>query len=325
MADIQIQNITEATRDKWLAVAKACPYATYFHTPHWYESIVPNQKHIALEIIFDDNVSAIISFAKIKRKGGLLVDHFSSPGGTYGGWISASPLNDQHVKILTDVLLSKKNLTFKANPFCPSPTPDIFFRDHTHILDLTKGIDKIYNGFYRGHKSAINCAVRNEVIIRASESLEEWDKYYELYMDSIDRWRRMHDSKAPRTIYPRSFFRRLHMARTGREVLWLAFKDNEPIAGALIFYWNRHTVYWHGSASAKHFHLKPNNLLHWEIIKDAINKGYEIYDFNPSAGFEGVESFKERFGSTRISFPMLITRTPLRSLIAKIIQSGESS
>ena len=60
--------------------------------------------------------------------------------------------------------------------------------------------------------------------------------------------------------------------------------------------------YWHGASLKQYFSLYPNNLLHWEIIKDGLNKGYKVYDFGPSGGMEGVIQFKRSFGSVKKEF-----------------------
>ncbi|MDR2579027.1 MAG: GNAT family N-acetyltransferase [Chitinispirillales bacterium] len=319
MANIRIQNITEASREKWLSTAKACPYATYFHTPYWYDIIAPNQNHTALEITFDDGASAIIPIAKIKRAGGLLVDNFSSPGGTYGGWVSTSPLNEEHVKILANLLVSKKNLTFRINPFDNSAAwlkVDGFTQDYTYALDLTLGENELYSRSNRGHKEKLRKAVRNGISVRQAQSWQECEQYYALYLESVDRW--VSRELKPRAVYPLEFFRRLYDGKTEREILWLALKGEEVIAGMLCFYWNKHAVGWHASASARHFVHGPNNLLYWEIIIDAARRGFEIFDCNPSGGYGGVESFKEHLGAVKTPAPVLYTKTPLRLLITRL-------
>jgi hypothetical protein len=339
----RVQSISEASREEWLSAAKACPYATYFHTPYWYGLIAPGQGHTALSVCFDDGASAIIPIAKVKRMCGLLVDHFSSPGGTYGGWISGSALGEGHVMALLDILISKKNLTFRVNPFdemspsvissltIPSPTESLPIKsssaplstsititdDFTHTLDLTKGEQAIFSGLTKGHRSAIRSAARDGVTVKAAESIDEWERYYNLYMDSVRRWRAGGPSLKPRKVYPLSLFKRIYENRTGNEILWLAVKGGEPVAGALFFYWGRHAVSWHGAAASAHFGLRPNNLLYWEILLDAERRGYEIFDFNPSGGYGGVESFKKHFGAARIPAPVLSTRTPLRALVTR--------
>jgi len=331
MKNIIINHITRATRDKWLSAAKSCPYATYFHTPHWYDHISPKHDHTALEVSFNDGASAIIPMMKIKRMAGLLTDRFSSPCGTYGGWISASDLSEEHARILTCLITSEKNLTFRVNPFdnlsstlIPVMISEPNFShvelkdDFTCTLDLTKSEHEIFIGLTDGHRRAVKSAVRNSVTVKAAESINEWERYYSLYLSSVERWRAGGPSLKPKTVYPLSLFRRIYENRTGNEILWLAVKDGEPVAGSLFFYWNRHAVYWHGAADADHFSLKPNHLLHWEILLDAARRGYSIFDFNPSGGYIGVESYKKRFGAKRVPSPVLSTKTPMRRIITTV-------
>ncbi|MDR2592035.1 MAG: GNAT family N-acetyltransferase [Chitinispirillales bacterium] len=319
MTDISVQSIATATRDKWLSVATACGYATYFHTPYWYERIVPKQKHIALEVTFNDGASAVIPMAEVKRACGLLTDTFSSPGGTYGGWVSAQTLNEGHAGALFGILASKKNLTFRVNPFDNTASKlsmNGFKREFTYVLDLTLGEQELYDRSNRGHKEKIRKAVREGITVRASREWGEWEQYYGLYRQSIARWLSRGPELKPKAVYPPEFFRRIYDNKTGHEVLWLALKNNEVIAGMLCFYWNKHAVGWHASASSRYFSRGTNNLLYWEIMLDAAKRGFNVFDCNPSGGYSGVETFKEHLGAARIETPLLQTKTTLRRMIA---------
>jgi hypothetical protein len=321
----------EASREAWIDAAKSCPYATYFHTPYWYDIISPNKRRIVFDVRFDDGVSVILPIAKIKRMGGLLTDHFSSPGGNYGGWLSTSTITAEHIKHLLQLLISKRNLTFRLNPFDPSSTLigkllgsetatdgiDIT-DDFTYAIDLTKGERTIMSGLTKGHKSAIARAARAGVSVRAAHTPQEWDQYYALYQCSLKRWRAVDSAVKTRNVYSRALFERIRKCGSGNATLWLAFKDNAPIAGAVFFYWNGHAVSWHGSAASNCFVHRPNNLLYWEIMLDAVKRGIKTFDFNPSGGYNGVESFKKHFGAALLSTPVISTKTPLRSLIAAL-------
>jgi len=323
----------ETGKDRWIEAAKACPYATYFHTPYWYDLIAPKQEYTALEVTFDDGASAVVPIAKIKRAYGLLTDNFSSPGGTYGGWVSTSVLNEKHILMLMELLTSKKNLTFRINPFdktlislltqleqstpvIPSSSGITIKDDHTYIIDLTKGIGTLRGGISKGHKSAITFAERNGVTVKQAEEYDEWVRYYDVYTDSVKRW--CAGQMKPRNVYPLTLFKRIYENRTGNEILWIAMKDGKPVAGTLIFYCGKHAVTWHGAALKEYFDYRPNNLLYWKIFEDAVQRGYEIFDFNPSGGHTRVDSFKKHFGALRLQSPVLQTKTPLRSLISKL-------
>jgi len=323
MSAVSVLNVAPAARDKWLSAAGNCPYATYFHTPYWYELILPNGGYTAAEVTFNDGASAIIPVAEIKRFGGLLVDNFSSPGGNYGGWISESILNEEHVNILSKILLSKKNLIFRINPYdesaartlASSPFASVGF---THTLDLTIGEEELYRRTSRCHKRGVRRAAGEGVVVEPAASWDDWERYYGLYEDSLARWKAGGPELRTRVVYPLELFRRLYENMSGHEILWLARKDGAAIAGLLCFYWNGHSVSWHGAASAEFFELRPNNILYWEAILDALRKGYKIFDFNPSGGYEGVESFKDRFGTERRPTAVINVKSPIRRMISRL-------
>ena len=97
--------------------------------------------------------------------------------------------------------------------------------------------------------------------------------------------------------------------------LWLAFCDDNVIAGALCFYAKRHVVYWHGAAYSDKFTSHPAQLLMREIIADACARQYWWFDFNPSGGHNGVREFKAKFGVENLSCPFfeLAQYTPSRN------------
>ncbi len=46
----------------------------------------------------------------------------------------------------------------------------------------------------------------------------------------------------------------------------------------------------------------------FEAIKDACEKGYSWFDFNPSASLKGVKAFKEGFGAEALKCPIVELR-----------------
>jgi lipid II:glycine glycyltransferase (peptidoglycan interpeptide bridge formation enzyme) len=54
-----------------------------------------------------------------------------------------------------------------------------------------------------------------------------------------------------------------------------------------------------------YFNIRPRNLLLYEAIKNACEKGYFWFDFNPSAGLKGVKAFKEGFGAEAFKCPIV--------------------
>jgi lipid II:glycine glycyltransferase (peptidoglycan interpeptide bridge formation enzyme) len=118
--------------------------------------------------------------------------------------------------------------------------------------------------------------------------------YYSVYEDAHRRW-----GDRATSHYDFELFKNIFEMKSPNIKLWLAKAEQRIIAGALVMYWNRHVVWWHGASLEEYFHYCAANLLNVEIIKNACERGYLYYDFNPSGGHEGVASFKQSFGAER--------------------------
>jgi hypothetical protein len=146
-------------------------------------------------------------------------------------------------------------------------------------------------------------AARQGVTTRPASSLDDYRDYYAVYEDSIRRWG---EAASPR--YPWSLF------ETGWRVadehpeavrLWLAEHEGEVIAGAWLFQWHGHVMYWHAATLERAFDLRPANLLVANALEDACTRGCRWFDFGSSGGHEGPPAFKPPFGTSERPFARL--------------------
>ena len=91
--------------------------------------------------------------------------------------------------------------------------------------------------------------------------------------------------------------------------LLMAYYDNEPISGVIPIFYGNKTWYLYGASSNKHRNLMPNYLLQWEMIKMAIARKDDVYDFRGVSGVVdenhpqyGLYRFKKGFGATFTEF-----------------------
>jgi CelD/BcsL family acetyltransferase involved in cellulose biosynthesis len=81
--------------------------------------------------------------------------------------------------------------------------------------------------------------------------------------------------------------------------LWLAFRQGQVQAGAIVLYQGQNVLYWLGASLEQHGQVSPNVYLHYRIIADAVLHGYTVYDLGRS-GSEGVRRFKLEYGATSV-------------------------
>ena len=203
------------------------------------------------------------------------------------------------------------DLIWRFNPYEKMLQPSgigCLTEDETHALDLSIGFEEIYRGWTKGHASAARKARKAGVEISIAETQEDWKSYFRVYEDSLNRW-----GENTTSSYSWHLFEAILQRASSNIRLWLAKYDGLVIAGALCFYSPSHVVYWHGAALSSHFKLRPVNLLMYEAIKDAAERGYRWFDFNPSGGLDGVKAFKHSFGAQPIEANVMTKKSRLVS------------
>jgi hypothetical protein len=163
-----------------------------------------------------------------------------------------------------------------------------------HKIDLPTSYDEWFS----------RPGVRRQNIRRAREGgltvafggREMLEAFYELYLDSFARWQsrqvatRAHD-------YVR--FQRLFDS-PGSQVQLAAVKFEDRIAAAAIFCcYSRTAGFLYGGANSEYQQLRPNNLLHAEIIRYLIERGVSEYNLGNSLNLKDLEHFKESLGANR--------------------------
>lgn len=84
--------------------------------------------------------------------------------------------------------------------------------------------------------------------------------------------------------------------------LYMCYKDDIPLSGAIAINYGGKVAYVYGASSSQHRDLMPNHLMQWTMIKWAIETGCIIYDFQGVPHFDdenhpnyGVYRFKKGF------------------------------
>jgi hypothetical protein len=318
---ITIGDVRKATPREWDDVWWKCVYGTYFQSRQWaeiwasYTAGKPNSLTPSPRIItFSDKREALLPLS-VQRRRGLVKHYFMSPEGTFGGWLSKDELSGAHARVLIDYLMKDLgNIMWRLNPYDGSLTGITFSDAHeveddeTQVMDLGDGFDGICTIWSRGGHHAlardIRKAVKAGVTCAGATSEAEWEEYYRVYQASLLRW-----GDLPSAGYDWGLFQRIYRLASPYVKLWLAKYDNRVVAGALCFYARRHVAYWHGAALGEYFKVMPTTLVLYQAIKDACEKGYSWFDFNPSGGLAGVKAFKRNFGAEALPAPVVCQKT----------------
>ncbi|MEJ7784521.1 MAG: GNAT family N-acetyltransferase [Solirubrobacteraceae bacterium] len=313
-----IARVEPAEPETWDCVWGICSYSTYFHSREWAEiwsayhdgCIRPAARHVT----FTDGLTALLPLSRRRRGRTPLYEYASSPGGTFGGWLSEDELGARHRQLLARYLVTHcRDLVWRRNPYDAheSGAPlGAWSDDDTQALRLTDGFATVLRGSTKGHRSAFSKAAREGVSVSLASTRSEWQAFYDLYAQSVRRW----EARATSS-YDLRLLEIMWRRESPNIKLWLATHADKPVAGALCLYAPRHVAYWLGAVDQEALALRPVQRVVYGAIEDACATGQEWFDFNPSGGHVGVSAFKKGFGTIRLPAPVLVARGPTSRFI----------
>jgi len=289
---MQVKKIDES---EWWDFVNNCPTATFFHTPDWYRvwKEYDGNNYEARLLILKSGKKVLLPLVFRPRLKRLIKEFFSGPAGTYGGILHMNDLSIQDIQHIEDYVNSFAFVQIRANPLNPVLKQSFFTnQEFTQILNLPTCVNDLTEKWSKNHARSLKKGLKNNITVRAAKAITEWKKYYLVYQDSRKRW-----GKAASNDYDWDLFQIISRLDANKCKLWLAFLDGEIISGCLFFYLNEHVVYWHGATLEAYLKTGPAHVLHFHIIKNAVENNFKWYDFNPSGGYEGVVKFKKGFGT----------------------------
>lgn len=215
------------------------------------------------------------------------------------------------------------NLGYKikddAKDFKDEIQPRYVFR--LDIKDKTK--EEIMAGFKQKWRYNIRLATKKGVIVKEG-TREDLKDFHKIMVETgkrdgfitrpLEYFEKMYDELAPK-----------HMK------LLMAYYEDKPISGVIPIFYGNKTWYLYGASSNEHRNLMPNYLLQWEMIKMAIARHDDIYDFRGVSGVVdenhpqyGLYRFKQGFGATFTEFIGEIY-IPFKPLTYKLYKFSEKA
>jgi len=303
---VMMKVLEDPSLEMWEGVASHCEGATFYHSPLWSKALVETYPHYVSSpkgFLFDDGSKALLPLLSFNKRSFLKkkIRYKSMGFGSYGGLVSTGSWSEEkNEQIYNWLKASGASIYIDGNPFSTYDLPACFVREQrsTYALRLDTSIEGIWKGFSSGHRKSIKKASRMGVTVRKATSYDDYRTYLAVYEDTLTRW-------GEKTIitFPHDLLLQLLEPQYDTVTLWLAILEDKVIAGVIMFYWNAICCGWHGCSLTDFSSYHPNNLLHWYMIQDALERHYQFYDFGPSGEEQkGVADFKRHFGAEQFLF-----------------------
>jgi hypothetical protein len=301
--DMAIYQIDPISDPRWAELLLRHPDASVFHSPGWLKALrdtygykcialscTPSDRPLSNGIVF----AAVNSWLTGRRMVSLpfadhcqpLVDSSADLGDLLseletrfatGGlkYIELRPLKSQDLHTLRRI--------------CFGESASFFF----HTLNLLPSNDELYRGF---HKSCIQRKIqragKEELTIEHGQNDALLTKLYSLLLMT----RRRHQLPPQ----PIDWFRNL-VRHCGEGLqIWIASKNDQPIAGMLTLAWKNTVIYKYGGSDSSFHNLGGMPALFWHAIQHAKQNNATVFDFGRSdLDNPGLIDFKGHWGTDR--------------------------
>lgn len=170
-------------------------------------------------------------------------------------------------------------------------------------LDIKgKTEEEVMAGFHQKWRYNVRLAMKKGVEVKEG-TREDLKTFYNIMVETGKR-----DNFITR---PLEYFEKMYdnLVPGGHMKLLLAYYNGQAISGVIPIFYGNKTWYLYGASSNEHRNLMPNYLLQWEMIKMAIARHDDIYDFRGVSGVVdknhpqyGLYRFKQGFGATFTEF-----------------------
>jgi peptidoglycan pentaglycine glycine transferase (the first glycine) len=179
-------------------------------------------------------------------------------------------------------------------------SPDIQPRD-TWLLDIDKDHKTLLADMHPKTRYNISLAKRKGVKIKFSKNPEDIKYFLELISKTA--------KKNQIVVHSDKYYKLLWQVILKNKIgqLCLAEVDNKTVAANIVIYFGQAAIYVHGASDYNYRKFMAPHLLQWESIKDAMERGYKIYDWwgvapddSSKPAWQGFTRFKKSFGGRGI-------------------------
>ncbi|GLR19015.1 GNAT family N-acetyltransferase [Portibacter lacus] len=278
---------------EWQRIVENDSRYCFYNTIQWYQL---QEKYYNIQLkFFNLNINGefiLIPVFERKRKFGFR-EYNTSLLGTYGTILIDKNQDLEEESVLSSID-KKKNFNISGNPFFSENFSDNNSNDFTQILYL----ENLTTDHFKGnHRRFIIKAEKDDMNVISTEDLSEWKLYFEIYTKvKLERGDKSSND------YNYKLFELIYNLPVKMRKLWIVKHDNKIVGGGVFFYYKNKVHHWHGAFMRDKLKFGSTYLMHSIVMKDAQEKGFNIYDFNPSGGHKGVEKFKSGFNPEKLYF-----------------------
>ena len=288
---VTVGELGEHERAAWDHYARHHDRGTIYHRCVWKNIVASEFAHDTHYLVAKraDDIVGILPMVRIKSA--LFGDYVvSMPFLNYGGALGDDATVENALMLEAAALCERLGVSHAEfrddapRDNWPSRTDKV-----SMLLPLPREADDLWKDIGKKRRSDVKRSAKRGATVRRGRE-ELLDDFYDVFAHN------MRDLGTP--VYARSFFKTMLEHLPAQSYIVAAYMDERAVAaGFLIRDGSRLEIPW-ASALREYNRFSVNTLLYWEVLKDAIESGAEMFDFGRSSVDGGTYAFKKRWGAT---------------------------
>jgi FemAB-related protein (PEP-CTERM system-associated) len=288
---VAVRPLTDADHARWDAFVLNMPEATFCHRAGWKRVIERAFSHRTHYVYAEraGEITGVLPLTEIRSRlfGHALV---SSAFQVYGGPVASDePSRLALVDYATTLLGSTKadHLEFRS---IEAATPGFLVKEGLYVTfrrQISADHEANMNAIPRKQRAVVRKGIANELTTRVGH---DWRTLHGVYAESV--------RNLGTPVFAAKYFAILcEEFRDDAEILVVEDKG-KPIAAVLSFYFRDTVLPYYGGGTPAARTRAGNDIMYWEVMRRAADKGCRIFDFGRSKEGTGAYSFKKNWGFT---------------------------
>jgi len=308
---LSLVQLSDSSKDLWNDYVSTNPHASVYHLWEWGDVLNRTYDYRRHYLALQENGNTLGILPLIQIQSFLFGNRLVSlPFCEYGGALLIDYSNKKLIKKSAKMLLGyarelpkKLNMDFiefrqpseLVSSFLPSFGFTVLRHYVTFRIDLTQSEQVLWKKLEKPTRRHVKKALKVGIEVEDVDA-KSLCQYYMLYLKTQKR----HGS--PPHSY--DFFKNIYNVFKSKGLLQmlLATYHGKPIAGRMVFCFNRKLYCWNSVLDRKYASLNASNLLLWHVICWGTENGFKILNLGRTRIEDsGVYNFKKGWGGQRIN------------------------
>ena len=297
---VRIESIEEIAEEGalWDEFISTAADATVMHAYGWRKVYQNAYRHQTFYLTAREGNTLLGVLPLVLLKSALLSPHLVSlPYMDYGGVscdgnVDVEPVLVDEARRLSEEHGAQLVLRYLRVPELALP---VSHEKVTMFMELGSSEEELWKRLPSTRRNRIRKGLKAGLNVTFSKDLADLDAFYDVFAMN------MRDLGSP--VHSREFFRQVMMHLPRVATVALVKLEEKPIGAAMPLVFNGMISSPWISSLRPYFHLCPNQVLYWEMMKWGISNGYKILDFGRSSKDSGTFEAKRQWGAGPVPNP----------------------